>query len=167
MRKLTAGLVAATLSAVSAVAIAGPDSKSADPWDQEQTFEWMSSSEGARLGVMVMSMTPELRGYFGAANDKGVLVARVEPDSAAAKAGVKVGDVIVDVRGSAVEDAGDVIQALSDSKTGDKVDVAVVRDHKPVTLHATIATVKPHHEKAAWRSMFPWFRPDLDAPAHG
>lgn len=167
MTKLTAGLVAAILSAVPAAAIAGPDTKTADPWDQEQTFEWMSSSQGARLGVMVMSLTPELRGYFGAANDKGVLVAKVEPSSAAAKAGIKVGDVIVDVKGSAVEDAGDVIEALSESKTGDKVDVAVVRDHKPVTLHATIDKAPARHERSAWRSMFPWFRPDLDGPSRG
>ena len=166
MRKLTAGLMAATLSVVPALAIAGPDSKSSDPWDQEETFEWMSSSQGARLGVMVMSMTPELRGYFGSANDKGVLVAKVEPSSAAAKAGIKVGDVIVDVRGSSVEDASDVVQALSESKTGDKIDVAVVRDHKPITLHATIEKM-PGHERSAWRRMFPWFRPDRDAPARG
>jgi C-terminal processing protease CtpA/Prc len=167
MRKLTAGLVTVFLSAASAAAIAGPNAKTTDPWDQEETFEWMSSSQGARLGVMVMSLTPELRDYFGAASDKGVLVAKVEPSSAAEKAGIKVGDVIVDVKGSAVEDAGDVIHALSDSKTGDKVDIAVVRDHKPVALKATIDKASPLHERAAWRRMFPWFNLDPDAPAHG
>ena len=169
MRKLTAGLVAATLSAIPAIAVAGPDSKSSDPWDHEETFEWMSSSEGARLGVMVMSLTPELRAYFGAPNDKGVLVAKVEPSSAAAKAGMKVGDVIVDVKGNAVDDASDVIEALSNAKTGDKVHVDVVRDHKSMGVDATISTTKssPHAERDWVRRVFPWFRPDLDAPSRG
>lgn len=177
MQRLTAGLVAAILSAVPAAAIAGPDTKSSDPWDQEQTFEWMSSSEGARLGVMVMSLTPELRSYFGAPNDKGVLVAKVEPGSSAEKAGVKVGDVIVDVKGNSVDDASDVIDALSESKTGDKVHVAVVRDHKSMGVDATISVTKTksgQHANRDWmRQMFPWFnpdpwfRPDRGAPSRG
>jgi C-terminal processing protease CtpA/Prc len=166
MTTLTTGLVAAILSAVPAAATAGPDPKAADPWDQEQGFESMPSGQRARLGVMVTEMTPELRDFFGATRDKGVLVEKIEPSSAAAKAGIKVGDVIVEVRGNAIEDAGDVVQALSDSKTGD-VDVEVVRDHKPVTLHATIDKSPAKHEHSAWREKFPWFRPDLDAPARG
>jgi membrane-associated protease RseP (regulator of RpoE activity) len=161
MRKLSAGLIAALLSVAPAAAIAGPDTKSGDPWGHEETFEWMSSSQGARLGVMVMSLTPELRGYFGAPNDKGVLVAKVEPDSAAAKAGIKVGDVLVNVKGEAVDEASDVIDALSDAKTGDKVNIAIVRDHKQMSLDATMLKVsprQPHARADEWmRDMFPWF----------
>lgn len=159
MRKLSAGLLTALLSVAPAAAIAGPDTKT-DPWGHEETFEWMSSSQGARLGVMVMSLTPELRGYFGAANDKGVLVAKVEPDSAAAKAGIKVGDVIVGVKGNAIDDATDVIDALAEAKSGDKVSVAVVRDHKQMSLDATITratSASTSHAQREWlQKMFPW-----------
>ena len=55
------------------------------------TFEW-STSKG-RLGVLVMSLTPELRKHFGAAEDRGAMIARVEPLSPAALAGLKPGDV--------------------------------------------------------------------------
>jgi C-terminal processing protease CtpA/Prc len=160
MQKLSAGIVAALLSVVPAVAIAGPGTKS-DPWSHEQTFEWTSSSEGARLGVMVMSLTPELRGYFGAANDKGVLVAKVEPNSPAAKAGIKVGDVIVGVKGNTIDEASDVIDALSEAKTGDKVPISVVRDHKQLSLDASITKVSSpsttHAEREWMERMFPWF----------
>ncbi|HTL34395.1 MAG TPA: PDZ domain-containing protein [Kofleriaceae bacterium] len=150
-----------------AAAIAGPDTK-ADPWGHVETFEWSSSSQGARLGVMVMSLTPELRGYFGAANDRGVLVAKVEPDSAAAKAGIKVGDVIVDVKGNAIDEPSDVIDALSKAKAGDKVGVAVVRDHKQMSLDAKIGTSSSAKAEADWmKRFFPWFRPDRDGPARG
>jgi PDZ domain-containing secreted protein len=160
MRKLSAGLLTALLSVAPAAAIAGPETKP-DPWGHVETFEWSSSSQGARLGVMVMSLTPELRGYFGAANNQGVLVAKVEPDSPAAKAGINVGDVIVDVKGNMIDDASDVIDALSDAKSGDKVTVAVVRDHKQISLDATImkasSSSRSHAQREWLEKMFPWF----------
>jgi predicted metalloprotease with PDZ domain len=169
MRKLSAALVAAILSATPVAAVA--DNKS-DPWSHVETFEWMSSSQGARLGVMVMSLTPELRSYFGASNDRGVLVAKVEPGSAAAKAGIKVGDVLVEVKGNEVDEASDVIEALSDAKSGDQIKIALVRDHKQLSLDATIGSTSSAKTSAKkepdWlKRMFPWFRPDRDAPERG
>jgi S1-C subfamily serine protease len=164
MKKLPAFLVAATLSSASAAAIAGTntksDTKATDPWSQVETVEWSSSSQGARLGVMVMSMTSELRGYFGAPAKEGVLVAKVEPGSAAAKAGIKVGDVLLSVKGESVDEASDVINALSDAKQGDRVKLAIVRDHKQLAIDATIgaATSANAQSKFDWlRRTFPWF----------
>jgi len=164
MRKLSAALVAAILTAAPAAAVA--DSKS-DPWSHVETFEWMASSQGARLGVMVMTLTPELRSHFGASNDKGVLVAKVEPGSAAARAGIKVGDVLVDVKGNAVDEASDVIAALSDMKSGDAIKIGLVRDHKQMSLDATIGTTSAKKEPEWLKRIFPWFRPDRDAPERG
>jgi S1-C subfamily serine protease len=97
MRRFPALLCVAGLAAAPASAVAGPSN---DPWSVTQSrtvekFEW-STSKG-RLGVMVMSLTPELRKHFGAPDDRGVLVAHVEPDTPAAKAGVEVGDVIAPI----------------------------------------------------------------------
>lgn len=161
MQKLSACLVAAVLSAAP-VAIAGPaDQHSADPWADVETFEWSASSQGARLGVMVMSLTPELRAYFGAPADKGVLVAKVEPNSAAAKAGIKVGDVIVGVNRVNVGDASDVISALADTKQGDVAHVDVIRDKKQVGLDAAMSLPSKTNavsERPDWlRKAFPWF----------
>jgi C-terminal processing protease CtpA/Prc len=164
MRKLSAALVAAILTATPVAAVADKS----DPWSHVETFEWMASSEGARLGVMVMSLTPELRSHFGAASDKGVLVAKVEPGSAAAKAGIKVGDVLVDVKGNTVDEASDVIAALSDAKSGDAVKIGLVRDHKQMSLDATIGTTSSAKKEPDWlKRIFPWFRPDRDAPERG
>ena len=78
-----------------------------------ETFEWSTMTSKGRLGVMVTGLTPELRTYFGTDKDRGVLVARVEERSAAATAGLRVGDVIVEVRGHKIEDGADVIAALA------------------------------------------------------
>ena len=107
---------------------------------------------------MVMSLTPELRGYFGAAADRGVLVARVEPNSPAAAAGVAVGDVLVEVKGHEVAEAPDVLETLLDTPKGERVPLVVVRRGKSQTLTATLAD-PPTQRSAAWPSFAPpWLR---------
>lgn len=154
MRRIPALLCVAGLAAAPASAVAGP---SKDPWStpQSQTverFEW-STSKG-RLGVMVMSLTPELRKYFGAADDQGVLVAHVEPGTPAAKAGIEVGDVIVDVRGRKIDTASDVLSAVDDLGNGEHVKVTVVRDRTSRSLDATFTNNATTN--AAWSP--PWLR---------
>ena len=89
----------------------------------------------ARLGVSVQSLTPELEEYFGAKNG-GVLVSSVAPDSAAAKAGVKAGDVITTINGRGVNDTGDLLQELRE--LSGEVTIGVVRDKKAMELKATL-----------------------------
>ena len=141
MRRFQTLLLVAGLVAAPASAVAGPsDSRHQSP-DHAEVFEW-SMGKG-RLGVMVMSLTPELRQHFGAASAEGVLVARVEADSPAAKAGVRVGDVLTKANDQAIDDAGDVRAALASFKKGDSVEVDVIRDHKPVSLRVTLTEDAP------------------------
>jgi len=84
-------------------------------------------------------MTEELRRFFGSPGDQGVLVGRVDPDSPAAKAGLAVGDVIVEIEGQKVDQPGDLVGALSGRGAGTKVSLTVVRDKKRQTLNATLA----------------------------
>ena len=60
----------------------------------------------ARIGVEVQPMTPELRGYFKAPADRGVLVVTVEEAAPAAAAGLRVGDVIIPAAGEPVSRPG-------------------------------------------------------------
>ena len=92
------------------------------------------SSRG-RLGVTVQSLTRDLEEYFGAKNG-GALVSGVAPQSAASKAGIKAGDVIVSINGHSVRDADELMREM-ETVTGE-VTVLVVRDKKEVTLKATI-----------------------------
>ena len=139
MRRIPALLCVAGLATAPASVAAGPSN---DPWStaQSQTvekFEW-STAKG-RLGVMVMSLTPELRKHFGAPEDRGVLVAHVESGTPAATAGIEVGDVIVEVHGKKIDAAPDVLSALADVGKGDHTKIELVRDHKSRTLDATLA----------------------------
>ncbi len=97
-----------------------------------------STSKRVRIGVQVSSMTPELRKFLGAKKEVGILVQRVESDSAAARAGIEVGDVVVAVDGDAIDGIGEVAEALADRENGDKVDVVVVRKKKRRTLRVEL-----------------------------
>jgi S1-C subfamily serine protease len=151
MRRFHAFLLGAGLLAAPVGAVAKPsDQPLSDSWMVEK-FE-LATSRG-RLGVMVMSLTDELRTYFGSANKTGVLVARVEPGSPAARAGIAVGDVIVEVKGKPIDDAGDVLQALADIDKNDHAMVKVYRDKKPMTLD-----VRFDVEMTSTLDNFPGFR---------
>jgi membrane-associated protease RseP (regulator of RpoE activity) len=144
---IMAGLVAAPVGAA-----AGPTDKP-DPDDRSvEVFEW-SMGKG-RLGMTVMGLTPGLRTHFGATARSGMLVGAVTPDSPAARAGVRVGDVIVETNHQLVDDVGDIRASLAKSKQGEVVEIHVIRDRKPLTLRATLVDD-------------PSPMPDLDAFSNG
>lgn len=87
------------------------------------------SRGGARLGIM-----PELAEGDG----KGVLVVEVLPDSPAAKAGVRGGDLIVKWEGAAISSLPDLLRALAARKPGDKVRLTARRGDRPVDLEVTL-----------------------------
>ncbi|MDB4953702.1 MAG: serine protease [Myxococcales bacterium] len=145
MKRLTATLVSAIIGMAPASAIAQRNSNDSqrdssrdqnDPQAETDTFVWSTAQQG-RLGVMVMGLTPELRAHFGAPKDAGLLVARVQPNSPAARAGIQVGDVLTTVGGTKVQGAADVIAALANSNGG-RVPVEVIRQGKRVLLQAPL-----------------------------
>jgi S1-C subfamily serine protease len=85
-----------------------------------------------RLGISVSTLSPQLAEYFG--TKEGVLVSSVTDDSAAAKAGLKAGDVITTFNGTVVNDPSDVRRRVADLSDGDEFTIAVLRDRKAVTL---------------------------------
>lgn len=111
-----------------------------------------------RLGVQVQPMTPELRAWFEAPEGAGVLVARVEPGSPAAEAGVQVGDVIVEAGGEPVETPRDLIRQALRAPEGKKLAVALLRDGERVELDV-VPRGEPHPPI--------WERDDLWGPGQG
>jgi len=94
------------------------------------------------LGVHLLGLTDELRAHFSAPAGAGVLVSRVEPKSPAAGAGLKVGDVLVEVDGKEVASAWHVARAVRRGKAGQKVRLEVVRKGSARTLSATLKLKK-------------------------
>jgi S1-C subfamily serine protease len=98
-------------------------------------------SNRGRLGVSVQDVTPELAEYFGVKS--GVLVASVSADSAAAKAGLKAGDVITAVDGKAVSTPAELVKALPTGDGPHDVNLTFVRDKHERSVKATLEPAAP------------------------
>ena len=85
-----------------------------------------------RLGISVDSLSDQLAAYFG--TEEGVLVASVSSGSAAEKAGVKAGDVIVSINGTAVDSPADLSRRVGRLEDGDEFTLEVVRNKQKQTL---------------------------------
>ena len=90
----------------------------------------------AYLGVNLMELNSDLAAYFAVPAGEGVLISAVEKGTPAEKAGLKSGDVIVQMAGKAVKESGDIHEALAAMKEGDSLDITVVRHGKRETLKA-------------------------------
>jgi membrane-associated protease RseP (regulator of RpoE activity) len=86
----------------------------------------------ATLGISADDLTPQLAQYFGVKQGKGVLVSEVTNGGPADKAGLKAGDVIVQVDGKPISGVEELRAALNDNFTGDtrKVSLTVVRTER-------------------------------------
>jgi len=82
------------------------------------------------LGVIIQDITAELADSFGLKDTRGVLVPEVTEDSAADKAGLKAGDIIVEFNGQPVEKVNVLQSRVAMLKPGTKVEVVVLRDGK-------------------------------------
>jgi len=107
----------------------------------------------AYLGVEPLPMSPELRRFFGAPDDAGVLVSRVFEDSPAAKAKVMVGDVITGIDGEKVDAIHDLIGRIVSHKAGDVVSLSVFRDKKHRRIEVTLV-----ERDRAMMHLGPWMR---------
>ncbi|MBS0380482.1 MAG: Do family serine endopeptidase [Proteobacteria bacterium] len=92
-----------------------------------------------QLGVSMYSVTPEIAHSLGLASTAGALVSQVVDGSPAARAGIRTGDVITAVNGQAVKSNSELRNAIGLLRVGDKVDIGLVRDGKPLKLTAVIA----------------------------
>jgi len=91
----------------------------------------------AFLGVSLVDLTPELRDFFGAPKDAGVLVSSVSDNAPAARAGVRVGDVITSLNGKSTGSSRDLRQAMKDNHAGDSIRIEVIRGKSRQALVAT------------------------------
>ena len=93
------------------------------------------------LGVEAESLGPQLAAYFGV--KQGVLVRSVVKDTAAEKAGIKAGDVIIKVDGAAVGSPGELSAAVRTASAKRSFSIDLMRDHKEMSLSVTIEDGRP------------------------
>ena len=104
----------------------------------ERTRVVMGPAGRAWLGLQMMDLNEELREFYGAPKDVGLLVSVVEEDSPAGEAGFQVGDVVTAIGDQPAGSSRDVIRAVNRLEPGETVAVEVVRNGAPLSLNATL-----------------------------
>jgi serine protease Do len=96
----------------------------------------------ARLGVAIQGLNVGLADSFGLKTADGALVSRVVPESAAARAGLQAGDVILKANGQAIGDSGDLPTLVDRASPGDKLTLGVWRNGTTREVVATLGEAK-------------------------
>lgn len=100
----------------------------------------------AWLGVYIQDVIPGMERQVGAR--EGALVTEVVPNSPAAKAGIRAGDVIVAVDGQRIRNSNDLQMAIMYRKVGEEVTITVVRDRATLAVRVALEE-RPAEESAA------------------
>jgi serine protease Do len=92
----------------------------------------------AFIGVQIADVTPDNAKFFQLNKAMGALISDVEPDAPGAKAGLRTGDVITELDGQPVTDAGQLQMLVGQKRPGDTIHLGVVRDSKLTTVPVTL-----------------------------
>src|ERR1700691_1274173 len=122
------------------------------------------------MGIGISDVTPENAKFFHVENNEGAVVSQVEDGSPAAKAGLKVGDVITELDGQKVSDASQLQIEVGQKQPGTTIKLEVLRDSKNVNVPVTLEAMGSRdHEgkeiasngKPRWGLGFTDMTPDL------
>lgn len=94
------------------------------------------------LGVEIQEVTPELAQSFGLPKPEGALVASVEKDSPAAKAGLKRGDVIINFNNRPVHEQHELPELVAETQINKTVPVEVIRNGSHVIVQVKVGQLK-------------------------
>jgi len=93
------------------------------------------------LGVNIQPITAELAKEFNLPDQNGALINGVQPETPAAAAGMREGDVVVEVNGKPVSDYRHFRLMISQTAPKTKVALKIIRDGKSKTINATLGTL--------------------------
>lgn len=102
----------------------------------------VTNSGRAALGVRVADVDPTLAAQNGLAVDHGVLIVAITAGGPAAQAGLKAGDVIVQMDGKAINDVSSLGDFLLSKKPGDTVSVQVYRGSQQQSVQVTLSELQ-------------------------
>ncbi len=112
--------------------------------DQLRTKGYVSRG---KLGVHIQDLSQELATSFQLKSPEGALVAKVEPDSPAEKAGIITGDVIIGYGDAPIRSAADLPPLVGDTLIGNEVAVKLIRNGKEKSIGVKVGQLDNKAEK--------------------
>ena len=100
------------------------------------------------LGVSIQTLSPELAKSFGSRTTQGALIGDVVPDSPAARAGLRRGDIVLAVDGEPVLDSRRLTLKVSQAAPGTAIDLKLLRDGQEQNLRVTLGELPVDPERA-------------------
>ena len=137
--------------------------------------------EHAYMGVGITDVTPDNAHFFHLDQATGAVITEVQPDTPGARAGLKVGDVITEVNGQKVNDAGSLQVLVGEQAPGTKVNLEILRDGRQMSVPVTVEVLNARNEagssssgeehgKARWglglSNITPDLREQMQAPGN-
>jgi serine protease Do len=104
------------------------------------------------LGISVPDITEDIATNLRIKTYEGALVGDVMKGDPADKAGVKTGDIIIEIDGKKIKDTHELLRLVATMPVGKKVDVKAVRDGRPLSFRMIIAERSEKKEVAGSRS---------------
>jgi serine protease Do len=101
------------------------------------------------IGVQVQNVTPELAKSFGMTEAHGALVAEVNPESPAAKAGIQQGDIIIEFNGTPIHEMNELPRMVASLAPGSKAALKVLREGKEKTMNLTVVELTDEKQAQA------------------
>jgi serine protease Do len=96
------------------------------------------------IGIGIADVTPENAKFFDEKTAIGGVVTQVDPDSPGAKAGLEIGDVITEIDGQKVNDAGELQVLVGQKQPGTKITLTVLRNGKTMSVPVTLEALGSH-----------------------
>ncbi|VWX61645.1 Do family serine endopeptidase [Sphingorhabdus sp. 109] len=127
-----------------------------------ETLKDGKTIERGYLGVQISALSEDLADSLGLEKNRGEFVQRVEPDEAAAKAGIQAGDVITKVNGKAVTPDQTLSYLVTNLPIGTVVPIELIRNGKTIKVNAKLGK-RPSEEELAGST----FDPDAEDDAMG
>ncbi|QDP72794.1 Do family serine endopeptidase [Legionella israelensis] len=137
----------------------------------QQLLKYGSIHRGL-MGIFVQHLTPELAQAMGYPSDfQGALVSQVNENSPAEMAGLKAGDIILQINDTKITQASQVKTTIGLLRAGSEVKLTVQRDGKQLTLNAVVTDIKKHEQKLQSNNPFLYGLAlrnfEQDSPLHG
>lgn len=125
-------------------------------------FHHHKPSEEDRMGIHTSNPSPLIASHLGLAKEKGMVLERVDKNSAAEKAGLQAHDILIQLNGKDVpSDKGEYRKLLSEIKPDAEFEAVVLRQGKQQTVKGlTVPTTKPAGERRPEKKEKPKAEPE-------